>query len=77
MDEKTQTGRRDSFEQRKASRSRAEVDGALSGLKRAAEVDENLFPSVLACVKAGVTLGEICTALVERYGRHTQGNPLS
>ncbi len=77
VDERTQTARRDAFEKRKAARSRAGVDGALSGLKRAADVDENLFPSVLACVKAGVTLGEICAALVERYGRHTQGKPLS
>jgi methylmalonyl-CoA mutase N-terminal domain/subunit len=77
VDEKTQAARRDAFERRKASRSRAAVEGAISALRAAAGRDENLFPAVLDCVKAEVTLGEICTALVERYGRHTQGKPLS
>ena len=43
----------------------------------AADKDENLFPAVLSCVKSEVTLGEICGSLVEKYGRHTQGKPLS
>ena len=77
VDEKTQTARRDAFEQRKASRSRTGVDAALSALRAAADREENLFPSILSCVKAEVTLGEICGALVDRYGRHTQGKPLS
>ena len=77
IDEKTQTARRDAFEKRKAARSRAPVDKALSGLRAAASRDENLFPAVLDCVKAETTLGEICAALVERYGRHDDGKPLS
>jgi methylmalonyl-CoA mutase N-terminal domain/subunit len=77
VDEKTQTARRDAFERRKASRSKAAVDGAISELRAAADREENLFPSILACVKAEVTLGEICGALVDRYGRHSQGKPLS
>jgi methylmalonyl-CoA mutase N-terminal domain/subunit len=77
VDEKTQAARRDAFERRKASRSRTAVDAALSALRAAADREVNLFPAVLDCVKAEATLGEICTALVERYGRHTQGRPLS
>src|SRR5439155_7961080 len=77
VDEKTQTERRHAFERRKASRSRAPVDAALSALRSAADRDENLFPSILTCVKAEVTLGEICGALVDRYGRHVQGKPPS
>ena len=77
VDDRTQAARRDAFSRRKASRSKAAVDGALSALRAAADRDENLFPSVLACVKAEATLGEICAALVEKYGRHDQGRPLS
>ena len=77
VDEKTQAARREAFEKRKASRSKAAAEAALSTLRTAADRDENLFPAVLGCVKAEVTLGEICAALVERYGRHDQGKPLS
>jgi len=51
VDEKTQTARRDAFEKRKAARSQAPVDKALSGLRATASKDENLFPAVLDCVK--------------------------
>ncbi|MBI3855947.1 MAG: methylmalonyl-CoA mutase [Planctomycetes bacterium] len=77
VDEKTRTERRDALERRKAARSKTAVEGALSSLRAAADRDENLFPAVLNGVKAGATLGEICDALVERYGRHDQGKPLS
>jgi methylmalonyl-CoA mutase N-terminal domain/subunit len=77
VDEMTQIARRDAFEKRMAARSRAPVDKALGGLRAAAAKDENLFPAVLTCVRAEATLGEICGALVERYGRHDDGKPLS
>jgi methylmalonyl-CoA mutase N-terminal domain/subunit len=77
VDEKTQTARRDAFERRKAARSAAPVERTLSALRAAAGREDNLFPAVLDCVKADVTLGEICAAFVERYGRHDQGKPLS
>jgi methylmalonyl-CoA mutase N-terminal domain/subunit len=77
VDEKTQTARRDAFEHWKSARSKAPVEKALAGLRSSAAKDENLFPAVLGCVKAEVTLGEICGALVERYGRHDAGKPLS
>jgi methylmalonyl-CoA mutase N-terminal domain/subunit len=77
VDDKTQTARRDAFERRKSARSKIAVEAAITGLRAAADRDENLFPAVLGCVKADVTLGEICETLVERYGRHAQGKPLS
>jgi methylmalonyl-CoA mutase N-terminal domain/subunit len=77
VDEKTQTARQDAFERRKAARSPAAVERTLSALRAAAGREDNLFPAVLDCVKADVTLGEICAAFVERYGRHDQGKPLS
>ena len=77
VDVKTQTERRDAFQKRKAARSKAPVDKALSALRAAAAKNLNLFPTVLDCVKAEVTLGEICSALVERYGRYDEGKPLS
>jgi methylmalonyl-CoA mutase N-terminal domain/subunit len=46
---------------------------ALSALDRAAAGQENLFPSVLACVKAKATLGEICDALRARWGEYRPG----
>ena len=73
VDEKSQIARRDAFEKRKAARTKAPVDKALSALRASAAKEENLFPAVLDCVKAEVTLGEICNALVERYGRHDDG----
>jgi methylmalonyl-CoA mutase N-terminal domain/subunit len=76
VDERTQAARREAFERHKASRSKAAAESALSALRSAADRDENLFPAVLGCVKAEATLGEICAALIERYGRHDQGKPL-
>jgi methylmalonyl-CoA mutase N-terminal domain/subunit len=70
VDEMIETARRDEVERRKAARSRPVVEKALSALRAAADREENLFPAVLDAVKAEVTLGEICAALEERYGRH-------
>ena len=77
IDEKTQTARRDAFERWKSARSKAPVEKALAGLRASAAKEENLFPAVLDCVRSNVSLGEICGALVERYGRHDDGKPLS
>ncbi len=43
---------------------------ALDRLHREAKGDANLFPAVLACVKARVTLGEISDTLREVFGVH-------
>jgi methylmalonyl-CoA mutase N-terminal domain/subunit len=54
----------------KAARDGAAAARALDALRRAAEREENLVPAVLEAVRARATLGEICRALEERYGRH-------
>ncbi len=54
----------------KAARDGAAAARAHDALRRAAEREENLVPAVLGAVRARATLGEICRALEERYGRH-------
>lgn len=54
----------------KAHRSQGAVDAALSAVRRAAESDENLFPSVLDAVRAYATLGEICGVLRNVFGEY-------
>ena len=48
------------------------VKKTLSGLKIAAEGDENLMPLILEAVKAYATLGEICNVLREVFGEYQQ-----
>ena len=55
----------------KRTRSNADVDKALSDVKRKAEADENLFPGVLDAVKASATEGEVMGALRDVYGEYT------
>ena len=43
---------------------------ALAALSRAAAGEENLFPRVLACVRARATLGEICDTLRVLWGEY-------
>ena len=54
----------------KRTRSNADVDKALSDIKRTAEADENLFPRVLDAVKACATEGEVMGALRDVYGEY-------
>jgi methylmalonyl-CoA mutase, N-terminal domain len=56
----------------RAKRSAARADEARAALVRAAEGTENLFPRVLACVEADVTIGEICTALERPFGHYRE-----
>src|SRR5262249_22196353 len=46
----------------------SEVDAALAELRRAAGTRQNLMPSTLECVRAGVTTGEWAAALREVFG---------
>ncbi|MCH8207345.1 MAG: methylmalonyl-CoA mutase [Chloroflexi bacterium] len=55
----------------KRTRSNADVDKALSDIRRKAEADENLVPSVLDAVKACATEGEVMGALRDVYGEYT------
>ena len=52
------------------TRSNADVERAMSDVKRAAEADENLFPHVLEAVKASATEGEVMGTLREVYGEY-------
>jgi (2R)-ethylmalonyl-CoA mutase len=55
----------------------AEVAAALAQLKRVAATDENLMPSTLECVRAGVTTGEWSAALREVFGEYRAPTGLS
>jgi (2R)-ethylmalonyl-CoA mutase len=48
----------------------SEVDAALATLKQVARTRENLMPSTLECVRAGVTTGEWSGALREVFGEY-------
>ena len=58
----------DSFVAYKASRSQAEVERSLGNLRRAAQGDDNVFEQVVEAAFAGVTHGEIVTALRDELG---------
>ncbi len=70
VDEGVQAERAQRLARLRAERDSARASRALEDLKRAAGRDENLVPPVLECVKARASLGEICAALEELYGRH-------
>jgi methylmalonyl-CoA mutase N-terminal domain/subunit len=52
----------------RADRRQAEVDRALTGLKRAAQSDENVMPHLVECARAYASEGEICDALRDVWG---------
>jgi methylmalonyl-CoA mutase N-terminal domain/subunit len=70
VDEGLREARRRDVETLAKRRDAAAARKALDGLRRADAAGENLFPATLDCVKARVTLGEICGALEERHGRY-------
>ncbi len=58
----------------KSERSQAEVDKALSGLKKAAAGSDNLMPHIIGAVKAEATLGEICDVMRGVFGEYKAGS---
>lgn len=50
------------------SRNQQEVEASLAALRQAATDEKNVMPSLLACTRAYVTLGEMCHTLSEVYG---------
>jgi len=54
------------------SRDNQKVKESLSALEKAARTDDNLMPYILDCVKAYVTLGEICDVLRREFGEYTE-----
>jgi methylmalonyl-CoA mutase N-terminal domain/subunit len=73
VDEAVQAERARRVSELRARRDGPRAQAALGALRKAAEREENLVPPTLEAVRAQVTLGEICSALVERYGRHDPG----
>jgi methylmalonyl-CoA mutase N-terminal domain/subunit len=51
-------------------RNKKKVSAALNQLRKAAEANANLMPSMVEAVKEYATLGEICNVLREIYGEH-------
>ncbi|HED24055.1 MAG TPA: methylmalonyl-CoA mutase [Firmicutes bacterium] len=58
------------------SRNQGQVAEALQELRRAAQGDENMMPSILTAVKAYATLGEICGVLRDVFGEYLQHKTL-
>jgi methylmalonyl-CoA mutase, N-terminal domain len=58
----------------KADRNQAAVDDALVLLRRAAETNANLMPTLLETVQSRATLGEIVDTLADVFGRYVE-NP--
>ena len=53
-------------------RDAASVTSVLERLEAASKTGDNLFPIVLDAVKAGASVGEICTTLAATFGRYRQ-----
>ena len=56
----------------RADRDQTAADDALAKLVAAARGKDNLFPKILDCIESSVTLGEICTALDDVFGRYRE-----
>jgi methylmalonyl-CoA mutase N-terminal domain/subunit len=56
----------------RADRSQEAVTRTLAALRKAAQSQENLMPSIYAAVKAYATLGEICEALRQVFGSYEE-----
>ncbi len=54
----------------RASRDQGAVDGALAGLRQAAEGTDNVMPFILEAVANYATLGEICYTLRDTWGEY-------
>ena len=57
----------------RAGRDQSRVDGALAGLKRAAEGDDNLLPHMREALSHYATVGEVCNTLREVFGVYHPG----
>ena len=56
----------------RADRSQEAATRSLAALRKAAQSQENLMPSIFAAVKAYATLGEICEALRQVFGSYEE-----
>ena len=60
------------LKQIKSERSSSDVKAALAKVKKAAQSDENLIPSLVEAAKAYATLGEIVGELKDVFGEHQE-----
>ena len=72
VDESIRVRRAKGLSEVRARRDSAGTDSLLETLRSTAEGEENLFPSVLACVEGDVTLGEICEVLESVFGSYRE-----
>jgi len=70
VDPALEAARRAQLAALRAARDQALVDSALADMLAAAKSDHNLMPHFIACVKAQVTLGEICNTLRGLWGEY-------
>jgi len=56
----------------KKTRDNQKVQDSLTDLEKAAKSDANLMPYILNCVRAYVTLGEICDVLKKEFGEYKE-----
>ena len=52
----------------RSSRDDREVERSLEALRRSAAEGRNVFPDLLSCTRAYVTVGEMCSAMAEVFG---------
>jgi methylmalonyl-CoA mutase, N-terminal domain len=62
----------DRLQATRARRDAAEVEAALTELRRAAATEENLMPPIIAAARARATEGEMVAAMQEVFGTYTE-----
>lgn len=72
MDEKGEEKQIKRLQHLRKTRDQQKVDMLLEQLRRKAEGDENLMPSILDCVHAYATLGEICQVFRDVFGEYRE-----
>ena len=70
VDPKIERGQRERTAQVRAERDSVLCEGALAEVKRLAETDVNLLPSMREALRARCTVGEICGGLRELWGTY-------
>ena len=56
----------------RAARDGSEAEAALAGLRETSRSTSNLMPPLLRCVRAQVSVGEICHALRREFGQYRE-----
>ena len=72
IDKTAERLQRDRLRKLRRSRDASAVGTALDGVRRAASGTDNLMPPILEAVRAYATLGEICDALRDELGVHSE-----